>query len=325
MNQPGIAFLFSGQGAQYHGMGQPLYEQAPVFRREMDRLDAVVRDLAGLSLVDRLYREGRPRSEPLDRTLVSHPAIFMVEYALARLLIESGVEPDAALGASLGAFIAAAVAGCLAPDDALALLIGHAQALEAHCEPGTMIAVFAPSSWLEASGFGDRAELAALGIDAHCVVSARLADALEIERCLGEQDIVYQRLPVSFPFHSRWTRAAAAPMAARLDAIGLRAGRFPIACSTGEGLVSPLRGEHLIAALREPIRFQHTLRIVDAAREFAYVDVGPSGTLAAQARSACTQAAAAGRIHTTMSMYARDVENVAAVVSALGGRHRSAA
>ncbi|MGG2041218.1 acyltransferase domain-containing protein [Burkholderia gladioli] len=103
-------------------MGQPLYEQAPVFRREMDRLDAVVvRDLAGLSLVDRLYREGRPRSEPLDRTLVSHPAIFMVEYALARLLIESGVEPDAALGASLGAFIAAAVAGCLAPDDALAL------------------------------------------------------------------------------------------------------------------------------------------------------------------------------------------------------------
>jgi len=103
--------MFSGQGSQYFKMGHALFVHDPIFRDWMVRLDGIVRELSGSSVVDALYSTDRGKGEIFARTLVTHPAIFMVEYSLAQSLIHANVEPDITLGASLGSFAAAVVAG----------------------------------------------------------------------------------------------------------------------------------------------------------------------------------------------------------------------
>src|SRR5215212_6073962 len=111
-------FLFSGQGSQYFQMGRALFETNRTFRTWMTRLDDLARQCSGRSVLDTLYSDRYAKGDPFDRTLLSHQAIFMVEYSLAQTLIEAGVWPDLVLGASLGSFAAASVAEILAVEDA---------------------------------------------------------------------------------------------------------------------------------------------------------------------------------------------------------------
>src|SRR5262249_54925545 len=111
--------MFSGQGAQYYGMGRELLEH-PVFARQLHEQDAVVRELLGRSVVQHLYDQTRTRSERFDDTLLTHPANFKVQYALAEVLRHEGVRPTAVLGASLGELVAVTVAEVIDRDTALA-------------------------------------------------------------------------------------------------------------------------------------------------------------------------------------------------------------
>src|SRR6266404_8409287 len=119
MHKPTV-FMFSGQGSHYFQMGRALYESNPVFAHWLDRMDKVVHDLTGRSVLTVLYGE-RSKAEPFVDITATHPAIFMVEYALAQALMEKGVVPDYTLGTSLGSFAAASVSGCLSMEDALSL------------------------------------------------------------------------------------------------------------------------------------------------------------------------------------------------------------
>jgi len=145
-------FMFSGQGAQYFQMGRVLFEKNHVFRDSMLDLDGVARRLLGESIVGALYETSKGISEIFDQIRLTHPAIFMVEYAMARALISAGVMPGCLLGVSLGTFAASVVAGCLEPESALEMVIEHASAIEAECPRGIMIAVLAPLSLAQGRG-----------------------------------------------------------------------------------------------------------------------------------------------------------------------------
>ena len=95
-------FLFSGQGSQYFRMGEHLYQNDERFRTHMDQLDRIPKKLIKRSVIDILYNENHKKSEEFKRTLHTHPAIFMVEYCLARTLMDYGILPDILIGASLG-------------------------------------------------------------------------------------------------------------------------------------------------------------------------------------------------------------------------------
>src|SRR5260370_1040196 len=111
--------MFSGQGSQYFQMGRELFEKNDTFRDWMVRLDDMARRLSGRSVIGILYSDLHGKGDPFDRTLLTHPAIFMVEYSLAQSLIHAGVCPDIVLGVSLGSFAAATVAGFIGVEDAL--------------------------------------------------------------------------------------------------------------------------------------------------------------------------------------------------------------
>src|SRR5262245_6272077 len=135
--------MFSGQGSHYLQMGRALFDDNRIFRDWMMRLDDFVRQSSGTSVIETLYSDRHKAGDSFDRTLLTHPAIFMVEYSLAQTLIDLGVQPDMVLGVSVGTFAAATVAGFLGVENALTAVMRQASALEENCEAGGMTAVLA--------------------------------------------------------------------------------------------------------------------------------------------------------------------------------------
>jgi bacillaene synthase trans-acting acyltransferase len=274
--------MFSGQGSHYHQMGRELFDTDGDFRDEMLRLDALATKMLGESVVDAIYGSGK--EQVFTRTMMTHPAIFMVECALAYRLIRGGVTPDMTLGSSLGSFAAATIAGFVDEEQAMTTIVKQAAAFEACCERGSMIAVLGDPRMFEEHFLRERSELAGVNFANHFAVSAVAADLEEIEAGLRERNVTHQRLAVSFAYHSRWIDAARLPFEAFLiSAYGAdfgSSGRLPLACCERAMVLSTLPPEFFWTVVRGAIRFRDTIATLERDGPFRYIDVGPSGTLA---------------------------------------------
>lgn len=304
-------FMFSGQGSHYFRMGQDLFEHDPVFREWLLRLDELASSLCGERVVDTIYS---PRDrETFDRTLQTHPAIFMVEYALAQSLLHAGIKPDLTLGASLGSFAAATLAGCMRVEDALAAVVQQAAAFEACCERGGMIAVLADQTLYAQPQLRELSELAAVNFSSHIVVSAPQGHLAQIERSLGERDVVYQRLPVSYAFHSQWIDDARAPFESYMSAIRRSPGTLPLACCREAALLGELPNDFFWRVVREPIRFKDTIAALELGGSHRYIDVGPAGTLATFTKY-CLPSDSRSTSHAIMSPFGNERRSMAALL-----------
>ncbi len=314
MTGASTVFMFSGQGSQYFHMGAALFESDPRFRQWLLRLDEMARPRVGTSVVDALYSAARGKADPFERTLLSHPAIFMVEYALAQSLIGAGIEPALTLGVSVGSFAAAAVAGFIEAEAALGCVIQQALALEQHGEPGGMIAVLAEPALFREEFLAAHSELAAVNFAAHFVVSARRSDLSHIEDALRARGVGYQRLPVSFPFHSRWMDGARQPFEAALPENGAQ-GRMQLACCDRVELLTSLPRGFFWDVVRHEIRFREMIGCLETRGVHRYVDVGPAGTLATFLKyglSAQTQST----VHVILTPFGFDARNLERLLTA---------
>lgn len=308
-------FMFSGQGSQYFHMGRALYDGNETFRGWMLRLDEVARASSGTSVVEALYSDARQKGDPFDRTLLTHPAIFMVEYSLAQCLMDAGVWPDLVLGASVGSFAAAAVAGFLDAEDALKAVIRQAVALEQGSEAGGMIAILSDPALFEEDFLRGRSELAGVNFSSHFVISARQAELAEIETALKKRNVTYQRLPVAFPFHSQWMDEGKAPFASFMQSIRCRPGRLPLACSDRTELLSTLPEGFFWDVVRNPIRFREMTARLEREGARRYIDIGPAGTLATFLKYGLPSTTKS-TIHSILTPFGLDQKNLSAVVAA---------
>lgn len=304
--------MFSGQGSQYYQMGRGLFEGQASFRRKVLRMDGVVRRLIGTSVVEVLY--GSTPSTPFDRTLLTSPAILMVELALAELLIERGMNPDYVCGASFGTLAAATVAGCMAPDQALVLAIEQARAIEAHCQPGGMITLLGGRELYEGDSILlEHSEVAAVNSPSHVVIAGTVGGLNVIEAHLKRKGILFHRLPVRYAFHSKWIEDARLPLLACVRSISLTDPKVPILCCVTAETVPIISKEYFWTVMRSPIRFSETIMRCESRGPHTYIDVGPSGSMAAILRHALPSTPLS-RVKWIMSPYADEVQQFGLVM-----------
>ena len=224
--QPSVTFMFSGIGDHYPGMGRDLYDSEEVFRETVDRCAEILKPHMGLDVRDLLFPEGAKAPEDdqlnlrrmlrrgpeaseegaseLDRTEHLHPALFTLEYALARLTQSWGVTATALIGYSIGEYVAACLAGVFSLEQALELVARRAQVIEQQPE-GAMLAVSLPEeevqTVLREKPFG-QLSLAAVNGPAFCVVAGSVEDITALEDTLRSRDATVQRLRARHAFHS---------------------------------------------------------------------------------------------------------------------------
>lgn len=305
-------FMFSGQGSQFFQMGRQLFDGNEVFREWMKRLDDRARAQCGTSVVEAIYDGAKGGT--FDRTLLTHPAIFMVEYSLAQCLMRAGVVPDMTLGASLGSFAAAAVAGFIEPEQALDAAIQQAKAFEASCKRGGMIAILGDTGLFAEDFLSDRSELAGVNFDSHFAVSALDAKLDEIEAELKTRGLPHQRLAVSFAFHSQWIDPAQAPFEAYLRALPRSKGRLPVVCCEQAAVLETLPEDFFWRVVRQPIWFREAIAGLERQGRYRYIDVGPSGTMATFVKYALP-ATSGSTAHPILTPYGQDQKNLAALLA----------
>lgn len=280
---PEVAFLFPGQGSQALGMGSALYAAEPTFRSEVDRCCTLLEPHLGFdlrSLVFRSTSQDPAQALRLDQTEIAQPAIFVLEYALAKLWISWGVQPHAMLGHSVGEYVAACLAGVFSLEDALSLIAVRGRLIQA-LPPGAMVAVRLPEKEV-LSLLSPGLSIAAVNGPRLCVASGPTEEIARLEDELRRRNEPARRLRTSHAFHSAMMEPMLQEFIERVRAVTLRPPQIPFLSSpTGTWIKDSEATDPTYWArhVRESVRFSEGVLELEREPERILLEVGPGRTL----------------------------------------------
>lgn len=287
--RPSVVFMFPGGGAQYPNMGRELYEQEPVYRAEVDRCLQLLRPQLDVDLRQLLFPPAdqlEAAAAELERPSRALPALFITEYALAKLWQAWGVQPAALIGHSMGEYTAACLAGVLSLADALALVTLRGQLFETLPEGG-MLSVSLPEAELRPLLVAG-ADIAVINSPDLCVVAGPLAAIGQMEELLAARGVNYRRVKINVAAHSSMLEPILAEFGRRLAAINFNPPQLPFVSNVTGAWITPAEATdpaYWVRHLRHTVRFAAgvgALLAGDARRVF--LEVGPGQTLSALAR-----------------------------------------
>ncbi|HVF90714.1 MAG TPA: SDR family NAD(P)-dependent oxidoreductase [Blastocatellia bacterium] len=278
-----VAFMFPGGGAQYPGMGGDLYHAEPVFRQQVDECSKLLEKRLNYDLREALFPSNdRPAemSERFNDTSMALPSLFVVEYALARLLMSWGVRPEVMIGHSLGEYVAACLAGVFSLEDALSIVVLRGRLFE-RLPPGAMLSVSLSESET-LSLMGDALSLAAVNGSSQCVMSGPVEAIDAMAETLAGEDVEFRRLHINVAAHSKMVEPLVEEFAGFVQGLTLMPPEIPfISNVTGSWITDEEATDPYYWAghLRKTVRFADGLENVMKEQARILLEVGPGQTL----------------------------------------------
>ncbi|MFP4975527.1 beta-ketoacyl synthase N-terminal-like domain-containing protein [Paenibacillus sp. CN-4] len=279
-------FMFTGQGSQYPGMGAEMYHEYSVFRQELDKLAEMLAPKLGTDIrkflihQDDSSAQSGPGLSELNQTWLAQPALFALEYALAKLWISLGIKPALMAGHSIGEYVAATLAGVFRLEDALDIVVARGRLMQS-APDGIMVAAAVPPS--EASLYtSGKISLAAVNTPSLCVFSGGEAELAQREAEWEGRGVFYRRLNTSHAFHSAMMDDILEPFRAVVRGKTLSVPQTPFySCLTGELITGEMAmdPDYWVNQLRGTVRFSAIAAHCLADERNIFIEVGPGKTL----------------------------------------------
>ncbi|GAB3718222.1 hypothetical protein GCM10027592_60930 [Spirosoma flavus] len=288
MAQPDeVVFMFPGQGAQFLNMGRGLYENENIFRAAVDTCAELLKGHLDKDIRRVMYPEiaDSEAEQLLKNTRYTQPALFVTEYALAKLWMSWGIEPTIFCGHSIGEFVAAHLAGVFSLADALALITARGR-MVSELPRGSMLSVRMEAQKVEAI-LPETLSIAAINSQRLCVVAGPDEHIADFARFLDEQDVANQPLVTSHAFHSSMMDPIVDAFADVVANVSLGRPQKPVVSTvTGDWLTDAQATDPLYWAthLRSTVRFADALNTIFTLENPLLLEAGPGQVTATLAR-----------------------------------------
>lgn len=295
------AFVFTGQGAQYAGMGRALYQAQPVFRAIVDDCAERLRGEIGRDLREVMFAEAKPAAPSasgrsvldaarnldapaeIDGTVFTQAGLFTIEYALARLWESWGVKPELTLGHSVGEYAAACIAGVFELGDALKLIAARGRLMQERSAPGAMLTVFAEEADVARmiAPHVETAGIAAVNGPGIVLVSGAEATITTLAREFDAAGWRAVRMRIAQAFHSPLTEPVLKDFGAVAASLSLRRPKLPLLSNVTGGYVDDevTRPDYWVRHLRQGVRFCESMTLLHERKLDFLVEVGPDPAL----------------------------------------------
>lgn len=276
-----VAFVFSGNGSQWPGMGRSAYRNNKVFRQSFNEVDGLFAAFAGWSLKEAMFADDL--KERLSYTSVAQPLIFAIQYAATAALRANGLHPSVVLGHSIGEVAAAAAAGALDLRTAVRVIFFRSKHQELVRSAGSMMVALASAE--TAASLSETipgVEIAAINSPRAVTLAGPEAALAKFRQAAGERKIAVVDLKLEYPFHTSLLNAIEKPLEADLKGMQARDASTPFV-STVTGAVMPgarLNANYWWKNIRQPVNFAGAIRAAAKLGARCFVEIGPSGTLA---------------------------------------------
>lgn len=316
-----VVFMFPGQGAQHTRMGIELYQVEPEFREQVDLCCELLKPLLGLDLRDVLYpidEKIEEASELLNQTWITQPALFVIEYALAKLWQKWGVNPQAMIGHSLGEYVAACLAGVISLEDVLGLLAARGRLIQ-QLPTGSMLAVRLPEREVS-SLLGENLSIAAINAPSLCVVSGPTDHVKSLQDRIAAKGIACRPLNASHAYHSAMMDPILSEFTALIGKVSFKPPQIPfISGVTGNWITAAqaIDPSYWVAQLRQTVRFTDGINELLKEPGRVLLEVGPGQTLSGLAKQ-CASKGTAESVFSSLSHAQGKEQDVASMLNALG-------